>query len=115
MRHIPSLFALFVSLILTKNAFTSDLALTHARIYPSPDAEAIADGTLLIHDGRIQHIGPAGAISIPATTKVTDLRGSIVTAGYWNSHVHFMAPSLLNADKRSSAQLSQTLTQMLTR
>jgi imidazolonepropionase-like amidohydrolase len=101
--------------MLTEGAIGSDLALTHARIYPSPDAEVIPDGTLLIHNGRIRSVGPAFSIKVPATVKVIDLRGSVVTAGYWNSHVHFMTPTLLNAGKRSNDELSQALTQMLTR
>ena len=36
-------------------------------------------------------------------------------AGFWNSHVHLMTPPLLNAAKHSDAQLTQELTQMLTR
>ena len=115
MRHGLPLFALFLALMLAKSAIAGDLALTHAQIYPSPDADAIADGTLIIHNGRIASMGPAAEIGIPANLKVIDLQGSVVTAGYWNSHVHFMAPSILNADKHSNAELSQVLTQMFTR
>jgi imidazolonepropionase-like amidohydrolase len=113
MRHCFSLAILVVAL--AQNATAADLALTHARIYAAPDAEPVADGTLLIHDGRIQRMGPAGAVKLPSTTRVIDLRGAVVTAGFWNSHVHLLTPSLLNADKHSNAELSQALTQMLTR
>jgi imidazolonepropionase-like amidohydrolase len=115
MRHGLSLFALFVTVMLTQGAIGSDLALTHARIYPSPDAEVIPDGTLLIHNGRIRSVGPARSIKVPATVRVIDLQGSVVTAGFWNSHVHLLAPTLLNADKHSNAELSEALTHMLTR
>jgi imidazolonepropionase-like amidohydrolase len=114
MRHWCSL-AIFVAVALGQDAIAADLALTHARIYAAPDAAPLADGTLLIHDGRIQRIGPAGAVKLPSTTRVIDLRGAVVTAGFWNSHVHLLTPSFLNADKHSNAELSQALTQMLTR
>lgn len=113
MRHCFSLAILVVAL--AQNATAADLALTHARIYAAPDADPVADGTLLIHDGRIQRMGPAGAVKLPSTTRVIDLRGAVVTAGFWNSHVHLLTPSLLNADKHSNAELSQALMQMLTR
>jgi imidazolonepropionase-like amidohydrolase len=115
MRYSLKLIAFLAAIVLAQAAIAADVALTHARIYPSPDAEAIADGTLLIHNGRIHSMGPAGAVSLPSTVRVIDLHGAVVTAGFWNSHVHLITPPLLNADKHSSAELSQALTQMLTR
>jgi len=93
----------------------ADLALTHGRIYASPDAAPIAHGTVLIHDGHIAVIGSAGAVKIPAGAKIIDLHGGIVTAGFWNSHVHLMSAPLLNAARHSDAELSHELTEMLTR
>jgi imidazolonepropionase-like amidohydrolase len=52
---------------------------------------------------------------VPRDARRIDLHGGTVTAGFWNSHVHLMTPPLLNADKRSDAELTQELTQMLTR
>ena len=105
--------ALCVALSGTANA--ADLALMHARIYPSPDGAAIADGTLLIHDGRIAAIANQSAVRVPRDAKRIDLHGGAVTAGFWNSHVHLMTPPLLNADNHSDADLTQELRQMLTR
>ncbi|HEY0746688.1 MAG TPA: amidohydrolase family protein, partial [Steroidobacteraceae bacterium] len=107
--------ALLLAMTFAKGAVATDVALTHARIYPSPDAEAIADGTLWIHNGRIEAIGPSSATKVPDSVKLIDVRGAVVTAGFWNSHVHLITPPLLNADKQSTAALSQALTQMLTR
>ena len=39
----------------------------------------------------------------------------IVTAGFWNSHVHFSEPQFLSADARPAAQLADDLQAMLTR
>jgi predicted amidohydrolase YtcJ len=74
MRHCFSLLAILVAVALAQDAIAADLALTHARIYAAPDADPVADGTLLIHDGRIQRMGPASAVKLPSTTRVIDLR-----------------------------------------
>jgi imidazolonepropionase-like amidohydrolase len=102
-------------LAVTGIANAADLALTHARIYPSPSATPIADGTILIHDGRIAAVAAGGAVRVPRDAERIDLHGGSVTAGFWNSHVHLMTPPLLNAEKRSDAELTQELTRMLTR
>lgn len=113
----PSLLVLLVlaSAACGTEAIAADWALTHGRIYTSPSTAPIADGTILIRDGLIQSVGPAGAINLTNGVKVVDLRGAAVTAGFWNSHVHFMPPPLLKAEKRSSAEIAPILTQMLTR
>jgi imidazolonepropionase-like amidohydrolase len=39
----------------------------------------------------------------------------VVTAGFWNSHVHILLPGLLHAENLSSGQITSQLQQMLTR
>jgi imidazolonepropionase-like amidohydrolase len=102
-------------LAITGTANAADLALTHVRIYPSPSAAPIPDGTILIHDGRIAAVAAGGALRVPRDAERVDLHGGSVTAGFWNNHVHLMTPPLLNAEKRSDAELTQELTKMLTR
>src|SRR5205807_195649 len=46
---------------------------------------------------------------------VLNCRGSVVTAGFWNSHIHILTAGLLHADKQSADQISSQLDQMLTR
>ena len=96
----------------------SDLALVHAKIYPSPTEPAIEDGTILVHDGRITAIGP-GAITKPPRfardLTVINCKGLVVTAGFWNSHVHILTPGLVHADKLSSEETTSLLEAMLTR
>jgi imidazolonepropionase-like amidohydrolase len=106
-----------VTLVVSASSSASDLALVHAKIYPSPSAAPIENGTILVHDGRIRAVGPATTIHIPSSRTVTvlDCRGRVVTAGFWNSHVHILTPGLLQAEKRSSDDLSLQLEQMLTR
>ncbi|HEX3943490.1 MAG TPA: amidohydrolase family protein [Rhizomicrobium sp.] len=107
--------AVLFGVLMSVGASGADLALLHARIYPSPDATPITDGTVLIQNGRLAAVGLSGAVKIPKNAKRLDVAGAVVTAGFWNSHVHLMTPPLLNAAKRTDAELTRELTQMLTR
>lgn len=94
---------------------SADLALVDAKIYLSPTEPAIENGSILIHSGHILSVGPSAAIKIPRGVTVIDCRGLIVTAGFWNSHVHILLPGLVHADKLSSEQITSQLQEMLTR
>jgi imidazolonepropionase-like amidohydrolase len=110
--------ALLSTFGLNASNFPSDLVLTHAKIYPSPTDPPIDDGTIIVKHGRIDVIGPSSQIKVPRFARavtVLDCHGLIVTAGFWNSHVHIFTPGLLHAEKESSAGLSSQLDQMLTR
>jgi imidazolonepropionase-like amidohydrolase len=115
MRNYYSALVVLAAALLGSTSIAADVAIIHAKIFPSPDAKPIDDGTLLIHDGLIQRVAPAASVKVPSGAKVIDAHGAVVTAGFWNSHVHFLPPPLLNADKHSSAQIEPLITQMLTR
>jgi imidazolonepropionase-like amidohydrolase len=93
----------------------SDLALVGGKVYPSPTEEPIDNGSIIVHDGRIVAVGSSATIKIPRDAKVIDCKGLIVTAGFWNSHVHIMTPGLLHAEKLSPEQIASQLEEMLTR
>ncbi len=93
----------------------SDLALVGAKIYPSPTEQAIENGSILVHDGQIVAVGPSVAVKVPRDARVIDCKGLVVTAGFWNSHVHILTPGLLHAEKLSTQQLNSQLEEMLTR
>jgi imidazolonepropionase-like amidohydrolase len=92
-----------------------DLALTGAKIYASPTESAIENGTILVHGGRIVAVGPSAKIKVPHDATVIDCKGLVVTAGFWNSHVHILTPGLLHAEKTPSPQITSQLEAMLTR
>jgi imidazolonepropionase-like amidohydrolase len=97
---------------------SSDLALVHAKIYPSPTEPAVEDGTILVHDGRITAIGPSATTKPPRFARavtVINCKGLVVTAGFWNSHVHILTPGLLHSERLSSQQITSQLEEMLTR
>src|SRR5262249_39803767 len=87
------LFCLFLAPLHSR---ASDLALTNTKIYPSPPDPFIENGVIFIHDGRIVAVGPAAKIKIPSGTQTIDCKGLIVTAGFWNSHVHLLPPAILH-------------------
>lgn len=109
---------LLSTLGVSASSSASDLTLVHAMIYPSPTDSPIENGTILVHNGRIRAIGPSSAVKAPRFARavtVIDCRGLVVTAGFWNSHVHIFTPGLLHADKKSSQEISSQLEPMLTR
>jgi imidazolonepropionase-like amidohydrolase len=118
--RLRSVLAILLFWTLASNlpGFASDLALVHAKIYPSPTDPPIEDGTILVHNGRITAIGPSAKIKPPKFARavtVLNCQGMVVTAGFWNSHVHILNPGLLHAEKRPANEISSQLDQMLTR
>jgi imidazolonepropionase-like amidohydrolase len=91
------------------------LALTGATIYASPTADPIRNGVVLIRDGRIAAVGRAGSVRIPAGIQTLDCSGLTITAGFWNSHVHFMERKWAKAAEIPAAELAAQLQAMLTR
>lgn len=115
MRHPPLVLLLLWTLFACDTSGAGDLALVHAKIYSSPTAAPLEDGSILIHAGRIRAVGRGSAIKIPRTAAVIDCKGLVVTAGFWNSHVHILLPTLLHAEQLSPQQVTSQLETMFTR
>jgi len=116
-RRLLTIFLLW-TITSSVHGFCSDLALVHAKIYPSPSDPPIEDGTILVHNGLIRAVGPSAKVKVPHFARavtVVDCHGLVVTAGFWNSHIHILTPGLLRAAGKSSAEISAQLDQMLTR
>jgi imidazolonepropionase-like amidohydrolase len=86
------------------------LVLQHARIYTSPADPPIDDGTVVIRDGLIAEVGPA--IPVPAGATVLPCDHCVVTAGFWNAHVHFTEPKWNLAEWKSNDVLNAQLADM---
>jgi len=97
------------------SAAASDLVIVGATVYPAPDAPVITNAALLVHDGRIQAIGPRGSVRIPAGATVVDETGKVITAGFWNNHVHLLTPTLIGEKTQTDAALTGELDRMFTR
>jgi imidazolonepropionase-like amidohydrolase len=86
------------------------LALEHARIYTSPTDPPIDDGTVLIRDGLIAEVGTK--VSIPEDAAIVPCNHCVVTAGFWNAHVHFTEPKWSFAEWKSDDLLDAQLADM---
>ena len=115
--HMRIRLALLLSVILVASgvARTEDLALTGAKIYTSPTDPPIENGSILIRDGLILSVGPSATIKIPRSATIIDCKGLVVTAGFWNSHVHILSPALLHVQDSSVKELNQQLDTMFNR
>jgi imidazolonepropionase-like amidohydrolase len=88
------------------------LAIRDATVYVSPGAAPLEHATVLVRDGVIAAVGADAAV--PADTQVLACNGCVVTAGFWNVHVHFTEPKWDWAAWKSSAELDAQLADMLT-
>ena len=96
-------------------SYGEDLMLVGAKIYPSSTEPPIEHGSILIHDGRIAEVGSAVSVKAPSNATVLDCTGLVITAGFWNSHVHILTPGLIHADKLSPDETTAQLQAMLTK
>jgi imidazolonepropionase-like amidohydrolase len=106
---------LSVMFIVSGVARAADLALTGAKIYSSPADPPIENGSIVMRDRLILSVGPSSTIKIPHSARVIDCRGLVVTAGFWNSHVHILAPALLHVQDSDPKQLDQQMDTMFNR
>jgi hypothetical protein len=91
------------------------LVLLGARVYPAPGDRAIENGAVVIRNGSIVYAGTRDERQLPKDATVVDCTGQIVTAGFWNSHVHFTDARWESAAAMPAAALSDQITQMLVR
>ena len=68
-------------------------ALTHVELVDGTGVAARPDQTILIRDGRIEAIGPAAKVAIPADAKVHDLSGHSLLPGFVMMHEHMFYPA----------------------
>src|SRR5262245_53991632 len=86
---IVLLFAAMITPVQNTNS-QNNVALVGGTIYISPTQDPITNGVVLIQDDKITAAGPRAEIKIPQGAQVVDCAGRTITAGFWNSHVHFM-------------------------
>lgn len=90
-------------------------AIVGARVYPAADAAPIDDAVILIRDDRIERVGPRHSLRVPRGYRVIPGQGRVVTAGFWNSHVHLTTPVFLRAAKAYDVDLERELDRSFTR
>lgn len=100
------------SFLLAALCMAQDLAIRQATVYPAPGAEPVPHSTVLIHGGKIAAVGQR--VSVPPGTRTMDCPGCLITAGFWNAHVHFTEQKWFPAGTIASGQLTLELERMLT-
>ncbi len=83
-----------MSAMFTHAALSDSLALVGAKVYPAPGAPPLETATVVVEDGRLTAVGPADATPVPEGADIIPAEGAFVTAGLWNTHVHFSLPPL---------------------
>jgi imidazolonepropionase-like amidohydrolase len=83
---------------------TAVLALTHANLIDGTGAPPKSDQTIVIRNGRIAEVGPAGSVRIPDGVRTMDLTGHTVIPGLVGMHNHLF----YTAAGGRAAQMSYT-------
>ncbi|WP_425155504.1 amidohydrolase family protein [Candidatus Palauibacter sp.] len=64
------------------------LAVTGATVIDPLAGAPLADGVVVMEDGRIIAVGAAGAVDVPAGTEIIDVRGKYVIPGLMDANLH---------------------------
>jgi imidazolonepropionase-like amidohydrolase len=76
-------------------------ALTGATVIDGVASAPLEDATILVRDGRIAAVGPAGTTQVPSGVRRIDARGKTIIPGLWDMHAHASqiewAPAYLGA------------------
>jgi len=99
----------------TLNSPDADLALVGGTIYASPTEDPIPDGVVLIREGKITAVGSRASVKVPSAVPSLDCSGLTITAGFWNSHVHFFERKWADAAAVPAPELSRQFQDMFTR
>ncbi len=97
-----------------------DLVMTNVAVWSRPEADVIHDCIVVVRDGRVHSVSPmvascanAGAADVPRDIPIVDAGGRILTAGFWNCHVHFTETVWSGARRADATKLQQALDTML--
>jgi imidazolonepropionase-like amidohydrolase len=63
-------------------------AMTGATIVDGTGRAAIADGVIVVRDGRIADVGPRSAVTIPPGIPSVPVDGKTIVPGLWDMHTH---------------------------
>ena len=74
----------------------SVLAIVGVDILPMTGEGLLEDRTVLVRDGRIERVGPAASVSVPAGARRVDGRGRFLVPGLFDMHVHVREPAVEN-------------------
>jgi cytosine/adenosine deaminase-related metal-dependent hydrolase len=90
------------------------LVLTGGTFHPGPGGESVHGSAIVIRDGTIVAAGTSESVHLPPDARVIDCPGLTITAGFWNSHVHFFERKWADAAALPANELTRQLEEMLT-
>jgi imidazolonepropionase-like amidohydrolase len=64
------------------------MVLTNGTVIDVIGGTLVADAILVIRDGKIESVGPRGAVAIPSGSTIVNVRGGTMLPGIINAHVH---------------------------
>lgn len=85
------------------------LTLLGATLHGSPTDAPIGDSVVIVDGHGIVAAGPRGLVPVPDDGELIDCEGMTVTAGFWNSHVHFFERKWADASAIPAAELDLQL------
>ncbi len=86
--------------------------ITAQRIYTAPDAPPIDNGWVEVAGDQILAVGSGAP---PDVRHDTACSGGLITAGFHNSHTHFVAPAFSGAAKKPASALEPAVTELTTK
>ena len=90
-------------------------ALVGGAVYVSPTEPPVKDGVIVIQGGTITAVGQRDSVNLPTGIEKLDCSRLTITAGFWNSHVHFVQRKWANVQAIPAAELSEQMVAMITR
>jgi imidazolonepropionase-like amidohydrolase len=63
-------------------------AMVGATIVDGTGRPPIADGVVIVRDGRIADVGPRAAVTVPADMRTVPVAGKTIVPGLWDMHTH---------------------------
>lgn len=93
------------------SAWADTTAIVGAGYVDVVTGRSVTDAVVVIEDGRIAAIGPAGQVQVPAGAKRIELPGKWLAPGLFNTHVHLglVLPGLMAAEHASESEAQLTL------
>ena len=91
------------------------VAMLGATVYVNPTAPPIQDGIVLIRGATIEAVGSRDTVQVPSNALLLDCTGCTITAGLWNSHVHFFERKWADAADIPAVDVARQLTDMFSR
>ncbi len=90
-----------------------NFAIPNATVYISPDLPPLDGATIVVRNGRIADVGTG--VAAPPGVPPLPCDRCVVTAGFWNAHVHFSEPKFNDAIWGHAFSVETDLEDMLTR